>query len=164
MKVLSTKRNRYYERTPPEERFWNHVVKTDSCWMWTGGRTKSGYGKFNPTHHAGWEKAHRFSWMMNFGSIPSGRVVCHRCNMKLCVRPDHLYVATSRENTLDAMRDGLCPIGEKHGMAKLTESQVKEIRLMFESGDITKAKLSRTYGVSEMQITRIIKRQTWRHL
>lgn len=164
MKFFSEKRNRYFDRTDPNERFWKYVQKTETCWIWSGGKTTGGYGKFNPTHKSGWEKSHRFSWTLHFGEIPEGKVVCHKCNMKLCVRPDHLYVATSRENTLDAMRDGLCPIGEKHGMAKITEEQVKEIRLLHKPKEISMGFLAKKYGITKTQISRIINRKTWKHI
>lgn len=165
MLIWSAKRGRYYERVPSEQRFWKYVVKTETCWFWSGGKSKNGYGKFNPSHEQRtWEKAHRYSWKLHRGEIPKGEVVCHRCNVKLCIRPEHLYVASQQQNTLDAMVDGLCPRGETHGNAKLTEIQIKEIRAIYQPRVRTMDFLAKRYNVTKTQISRILNRKVWTHI
>jgi len=89
----------------PAVRFWRKVSKTDSCWIWMAGVTSSGYGQFmvgkSPSIKA---YAHRFSWTLAHGPIPDGLFVCHRCDTPRCVRPDHLFLGTARENMHDALR------------------------------------------------------------
>ena len=96
------------ERSLPE-RFWNFVDRNGPvaqamdtrCWLWTGYVGKSGYGKFS------WQGrtmgAHRASFLLAYGQEPD--VVCHRCNVRHCVRPDHLYAGDTETNLIDIMRD-----------------------------------------------------------
>jgi hypothetical protein len=84
---------------PAKVRFWKHVQKTQGCWLWAAGLTGR-YGHFEGDY------AHRFAWRIHFGPIPKGRCVCHRCDVPLCVRPDHLFLGTHKDNTQDAIRKG----------------------------------------------------------
>lgn len=93
-----------HQRRPPDVRFWKHVRKTESCWIWTGG-TITGYGQFHPTDTRVM-KAHRFSWELHYGPIPAGLWVLHRCDTPPCVRPDHLFLGTHADNMADARAKG----------------------------------------------------------
>jgi hypothetical protein len=93
-----------------EERFGAFIEPSESgCWIWTRGLTHNGYGAFlvkrNP--HA---RAHRWAWMLFRGPIPIGLFVLHKCDVRRCVNPDHLFLGTARDNTTDAINKGR-PIG-----------------------------------------------------
>lgn len=116
----------------PKDRFWGRVRKTDSCWLWTGRVSVGGYGK---TYLGGKIiPAHRFSWTLANGPIPDGMFVCHKCDNPPCVRPDHLFLGTNADNMADCAAKGRIARGEKNGAAKLTSSQVQEIREMARLG------------------------------
>lgn len=82
-----------------EERFWAKVQigEGDECWLWTAACLPNGYGYFHPTHGTN-AYAHRFSWEITNGQIPSGKVLDHLCRVRNCVNPSHLEPVTMREN------------------------------------------------------------------
>lgn len=86
----------------PKIRFFAKVKKTESCWLWTGAKFTNGYGVFcsYPKKNL---KAHRFSYELHKGKIPPDKFVCHSCDIKLCVNPDHLWLGTQKENIRDSM-------------------------------------------------------------
>lgn len=93
-------------RTSPEERFWQKVNKDgpNGCWIWTAMRNKDGYGCFRVGNTM--KKAHRFSYEINKGQIPSGMEVRHICHNPSCVNPDHLEPGTHTDNMRDLVKSG----------------------------------------------------------
>lgn len=88
-----------FAQTPEEfeARFWGNVEKTPTCWNWTGSRTSAGYGQVLKAT-ASRVYAHRYSYELSVGPIPEGMEIDHRCHNTLCVNPDHLRPATSKQN------------------------------------------------------------------
>lgn len=80
-----------------EERFWSKVDKSGECWIWTAGHFKAGYGSFSQGRSIP-GLAHRASYEMAFGDIPEGMMVDHICHNRGCVRPEHLRLATNKQN------------------------------------------------------------------
>jgi hypothetical protein len=156
-----------------DERFWAKVavVPGDGCWEWTASRVGrnrpgGGYGQFWCSEKQTQLKAHRVAWEQANGPIPAGMLVCHRCDNPGCVRPDHLFLGTPKDNTVDMVQKGrdwkhagaLCP------RAILTESQVREIRRKYVHGVYGYKRLGAEYGVNPNTIERIVKLETWREL
>jgi hypothetical protein len=89
------------------DRFWEKVVKGIECWLWIGATTRRGYGAIHAAPPS--RKilvASRVSWEIHYGAIPDGLFVCHRCDVPACVRPDHLFLGTDKENKADMMAKG----------------------------------------------------------
>lgn len=82
-------------------KFWDHVKKFDSCWEWTAGKTRDGYGEFRINAKDRSQRVHRISWFLHFGEIPKGLCVLHKCDNIPCVNPDHLWLGTINDNNID---------------------------------------------------------------
>lgn len=150
-------------RRPLIERFYEKVEKTETCWIWTGYINKKGYGEINPGGRSSAKRAHRVSYELHIGQIPNGLMVCHKCDNRACVNPEHLFIGTAAINTRDMVLKGRAngPKGENNKSAKLTVEQVKEIRKRSELGESNK-KLGKEYGVGADQISRIVNRKKWK--
>ena len=87
------------------KRFWNKVEKTGTCWNWKAGlRGKTGYGCFKIKGKV--IDVHRVSWIIHYGIISVGKLICHHCNNKKCVNPKHLYQGTFKDNYWDMRHNG----------------------------------------------------------
>jgi hypothetical protein len=147
--------------------FWSKVEQTNGCWAWHGRRNIGGYGIVNVY---GTEMgAHRVSWIIHHGDIPAGIFVCHHCDNPPCTRPDHLFLGTHWDNTLDMIRKGRHGFshtnrrrGSQNGSSKLTEEQVREIRSRASAE--SQRSLAREFGVSNATVSLVVRRRIWTHL
>ena len=85
-----------------EQRFWEKVEKTSTCWNWTAAKAR-GYGLFSTSASGKLKMAHRVSWEMANEPIPPGAMVDHVCHNKACVNPAHLRLATNKQNQENRM-------------------------------------------------------------
>jgi hypothetical protein len=146
-----------------EEKFWSQVEKTDGCWVWKGCIEKYGAGYGVLTYNGKREKVHRISWRLAYGPIPDGMKVCHTCDNKPCVRPDHFFLGTHLDNMRDMIRKGRCNRrGEANGFSLLTTNQVMEIKkelLNYHKGLL--AELAQKYHVAKVSISSIKCGRNW---
>jgi hypothetical protein len=157
------------ERGHPEVRFWKFVKNSshNECWEWTGTQNHSGYGLYTvgdgkrrrKTH-----SAHRYSWVLKFGPVPDGLFVCHRCDNRSCVNPDHLFLGTAKDNMVDASDKMRMSHGEHHHETTLTEEMVTALRAEYATTGKSTRDLAQEFGISPSSAWRIINRKTWKHI
>jgi hypothetical protein len=123
----------------PVASFWKYVNKTDTCWLWTGKLHNTGYGVHRPVGRIE-VTTHRFSWELHFGPIPEGKCVLHRCDVRNCVRPDHLFLGTRRDNMEDAAAKG------RMRSRRFSVQQREEILRRFKGGE-SQTSLAEEFGV-----------------
>lgn len=163
---------RYHAKRPPkptiEERFWQKVKKDGpiireelgSCWEWQGERMRFGHGRFQYLSKR--YAAHRLSYQLAYGHIPNDLQVCHKCDNPPCVRFDHLFVGTQKDNIRDASKKGRLFHGESHYLAKLTEEKVKQIRMLAKVK--SNKEISALFSINSGTANNVIHRKTWKHL
>lgn len=165
-------------------RFWAKVDRSGSCWLWTRGKDKDGYGKFAISGPAGLPyqqkhvRAHRLAWEMTNGPAPADAVMMHSCDTPACVNPAHLSPGTQAENRTDCTLKGrnafgalngasTCPEtrprGERHGLATIDADVVREVRRLRATG-LSYPAIARATRATAAQVYQIIAGKTWRHV
>lgn len=146
--------------------FIAHIVKVGDCWLWAGERFESGYGAFYIEEPKQTVRAHRFAYALWVGSLIDGLFVCHRCDNPLCVNPKHLWQGTAADNAADMVAKNRQAAGERHGRAKLTENDVREIRAALATqrtrGPNTVMQIARRYGVCRKTVRSIVDGRLWK--
>ena len=132
------------------------------CWHHTRAAASHGYGQITINRQA-W-LTHRLSYHVHngFPDLKSDQIVLHACDNKMCVNPDHLWVGTFKENSVDASRKNAMAFGERHGRCKLTETQVKKIISWKRGDNPTLTELAKRYGVSYSTVVAIRTGRNWK--
>ena len=166
-----------------QARFWSKVDMSAgpaACWPWKAGKLERGYGNFWMYGKPSW-RSHRVAFVIKNGPLSSDKEVCHSCDNPSCCNPAHLFAGSHTENIVDMFKKGrgnpasgaangsikfpeLLMRGEDNSAHKLTENEVIEIRLRFETGRETLRGMAREFKVSKSTIKSIVVRKTWRHV
>ena len=163
--------------TPPVDP-WTRIDQSagpDECWPWTGRTDKDGYG-YQKIRGKGWRVPR---WVLSQSvELTHSIVTRHTCDNPICCNPAHLVPGTPADNTRDMVsrnrhihgedhwtaKDSTLVQGVNNGEAKLTETQVLEIRRLYAAGGWTQKHLGHRYGVDQATISSITRRATWKHL
>lgn len=148
--------------------FWSHVDRSgglNSCWVWMACRDSCGYGMFGVARKT--IKTHVIAFFLTYGFTKL--CVLHNCpggDNPACCNPRHLWKGTQKQNCMDreAKGRGNHAYGERHGKAKLNTVQVRVIRSLYAKGGISQEILARRYGVLQITVSNIIRRNIWRHV
>jgi len=129
-------------------RFWSRVQRSNNCWIWTRGKFPEGYGAFRVGKKS-W-RAHRFSYLLTYGD-PGSLCVLHKCDNPSCVRPDHLFLGTRKDNNQDSARKG-----HRRGPPScLTPSQVCRIRRLYRH-NFTQRQIAKRYRISQTLVWAVV--------
>jgi hypothetical protein len=135
----------------------NKNVKT-KCWLFTGKLEKNGYGRIRfkgarfLIHVLAYEAKNGKRYFTN-----KKKYICHKCNVKFCCNPEHLYFGTSQENGIDARKNGQKGI-------KITEDDVKKIKVLLKEGKLTQKEIGKLFNVSARRISSIHTERNWKDI
>jgi len=137
------------------------------CWLWGDSLNAFGYGILKASKiHKNMVTAHRVSYWVNKNPFDLSMHVLHKCDNPCCVNPDHLYLGTHQDNMNDRTKrnrtNRIAPKGSKCGASKLTEKDIKSIRIM--ACAFNQSQIADTYNVSQTTIHYILTRKTWKHI
>lgn len=144
-------------------RFWAKVspCPLTGCWWWTASPGPYGYGEIGVDGRT--KKANRVAWELEYGPIPVGLHVLHRCDTPGCVNPEHLWLGTNVENAADRDAKGRLVRGERATFARLNASAVRLIRERSGRGE-TGASIARDMGVGQSTVSAILLGKAWGHV
>jgi hypothetical protein len=163
----------------PLDRFWSKVQKTEDCWRWLAQIGPDGYGCFFLKEYGRSIHAHRALYHMLSGHklTPSDHV-CHTCDNRWCVRPDHLFLAEREDNMSDMVNKGRStwgdkhwtrqhpgeiPHGSRHYRSRLTEDDVHIIRAESAAG-VSRKELAERFKIARTTITKIARGYAWKYV
>ena len=159
------------QRTPIIERFWKRVVKHESgCWLYGGENFGNKYAQIAVGGREGGHKlAHRFSYELHVGEIPRGKFICHKCDVRNCVNPGHLYAGDHEDNNQDrkvrnrskrGRGPSVMPLAREGSRAfnrALTLKARDLLKKQYESGKWTQVQLSKAWRVSQGTVSAIVR-------
>ena len=148
-------------RAPYSERFEDCISPepNSGCWLWDGGG-KGQRGYYSISVNGRLERIHRVAWKRYRGLIPPGFIVCHHCDVRCCVNPDHLFLGEPVDNTADMIRKGRMARGERRSNSKLTNEKVLEIR----ASSLSSYLLGVQYGIGSSTIRKLRRGKIWTHV
>lgn len=150
-----------------EDQFWSSKTVSDKgCWEWTRSLRSNGYGQLRWKERAN-ISAHRLSYILSKGPIPDGMLVCHTCDNRKCINPDHLFLGTYQDNHDDMILKGrkrwVARRGSMQGNSKLNEADVALIKRKLSEGEKGRH-IAAKFGVSPSTISLIKLGKFWRHV
>ncbi len=146
---MKTHTEQFYNRVSPEP--------NSGCWLWIGMIGPSGYGVFSSGKRKSNQQAHRVSYELHVGSIPKGMFVCHKCDVRSCVNPEHLFLGTNQDNMIDAARKKRCRA------QKLDTEDIIAIKVMLRAGWSSRG-IAGLFNVTDGMIGHIKCGRKWAHV
>lgn len=151
--------NRFWKGVNKQGAIQPHKPEIGCCWQWCNGRGWYGVVCFNGKTF----RSHRISWIIHNGQIPKGLWVLHKCDNKGCVRPDHLFLGTRKDNESDKISKGRQARGDKNYQCRLKESEVVEIRQRRNRGE-TLQSIADRFHITKQAVWRIVHLLNWKHV
>ncbi len=147
------------------KRFWDKTDKhgpiipkmNTPCWIWLGAPSKAGYGRMGVRDKVLY--THYISWLLHYGDIPKGMIVCHKCDNRICVNPEHLFLGTYRDNTYDAIEKGRLGAKLKPNDSSFYGLPRTEVILKLSKQGEKHREIAAIYGLSRGRISQIIAKE-----
>lgn len=124
-------------------------ISESGCWEWTGQVRRDGYGLIWKDGKA--VRAHREMYRLSHPEMLDDAVICHKCDNRGCVNPDHLFAGTRDDNNKDAMKKGRTASGPRSGLSKLTTEQARAIK----EDPRSQTTIAKEYGICQSHVSRI---------
>lgn len=134
------------------------IDEQTGCHVWQGAPNHNGYGRIGINYKD--YLAHRLSYELQVGPIPEGFFVCHKCDNRLCINPEHFFLGTISDNHADMVSKGRHRYGAKQWKTRLTDEDVRAIRSM--SG--SHREIGSRFGISGSAVSAIRARKNWKHV
>jgi len=146
------------------DRFNQYVTyePNTGCHLWIGNYRKTGYGGFTYYNNKSMTSS-RAAYLIFKGEIPDKMQVCHTCDVRECVNPDHLFLGTISQNIKDKFNKGRCAKGKSNFMSKLNESNVVMIKHLIKEG-YSNSYIGKLFNVTDQNIYYIRHNKTWKHI
>lgn len=144
------------------EYFWSLLTKDkNGCFLWNGSKSYTGYGRirYQGTVYA----VHRLAYLLHFGDFDRKLQVCHKCDVRNCANPEHLFVATHQKNIKDRQSKNRQAKGKQIATTKLTPSKVRKIRKLRQDGMFYKD-IGKLFNMSGPGIEAVCKFKTWKYV
>lgn len=148
----------------------NRIINSNTgCWHWMLHVANTGYGQIYCAIDGKLYSTHRIA-MFVYGDFKFTSdkltLICHKCPIRNCFNPDHLYIGDHHTNALDRVKDGNASFnqGENSGRTELTDKLVIDLRELFKTDKYTKRQLAEMFGIGESTVGAIIRGKTWKHL
>lgn len=146
------------KRVDPAVRFMKYVSKTETCWEWVGSKFPKGYGQFQVDYKPG--QAHRWAWIFFKGEIPVGLHVCHKCDNRSCVNPEHLFLGTNEDNHKDKVFKGRQARWNTGGGAKWDDTHALTVHTFYKIW--TSKSVADALGMSPTTVRDIARGKSWK--
>lgn len=147
----------------PARKPFHFQVTESSCFV-VDSLHDNGRGYIRLKHEGSYRGVHQITWEECFGPIPPGMCVCHKCDNRACINPEHLFLGTDSDNKRDCVAKNRQARGATHGRTKLTIDSVRHIRDIYKPRIYTIRRISREFGVGYTTVRHILTRKNWRWL
>jgi hypothetical protein len=137
------------------DRVMSRVEKVDGHWLYVGSSDGKGYGKVAFAMRKT-IKTHVLAYLYHHGDIPANTDVCHKCNVKNCINPEHLYLGTRSENVQHAHRDGLV------SQCRLTNEQAMEVFKQANEGQKYQRDIAKDFGIDQQMVSMIKRKRAFK--